>query len=890
MRMGQLSIGTRRPIYSARRHEGNRMQVLKASRKSAVRAALFAAAWTAGATLLVEAPWIATAAAQTTVTTFNPPAPSDGAPSTDASTAPATTPSQGAVPSTDAASSTAAAPGASTTSASSAAPVPRDANGNPLITLNFHDAPIDTVLDHLSQVAGFVIVKEPTVDGRITVLSKQPITPDQAVQLLDSVLKTQGFTAIEMDDRILKITTIDAAKRQDVPVRFGEDPDQIAESDELITQVIPVKSVDAVKLKTDLQNLVSPNADVTANAGSNSIIITDTSADVRRVVEIISNLDKRQSLENSIIVVQLKYADATNAATLINSIFNPQQSQQDQNGPAQLFRAIARARGGGGGGGFGGGGFGGGGPGGGPGGGGPGGAAGGDDSASSNQTKIVAAADERTNSVVVSGPADTLHVVSSVLEQLDNNPAQDSTFFIYKVKNGNAADMQATLMSLFSGNPTNQTSSTANRSSTASGTGNRISGSGGFGGSGGSSSGGGLGGGSFGSSSSSSSGITRTASGSSSSSAAGSRSGGTGGGQGGGSNSSTLQSAASELIGQVYVVADVDTNSLLVATAVKYQQQVMDIIQQLDRPVPQVLIKCLIAEVTHTNTDDLGVDFSALNLRASGKGQEVINTLGAAAGAAGTPGGFAVDILEDNFTAVLQALAQVNKLDVLSRPYILTSDNQEADITVGDEVPFITETRFDINNNPVNTIQYEDIGIILDVTPHINPDGLVVMDISPQISSQTGQTVPISSDTNAPVFELRSADSRVAIRDGQTVVIGGLMQDQKTQNINKVPILGDIPYLGALFSYNTTTKSKTELLIFLTPHVAMAPDALKPMSQDELNSLKLTPNAVEPGTFQEQMKGMDTGSDTTRPSLIVPGAKPSNPNNAPEPVLPGDNH
>jgi general secretion pathway protein D len=324
-------------------------------------------------------------------------------------------------------------------------------------------------------------------------------------------------------------------------------------------------------------------------------------------------------------------------------------------------------------------------------------------------------------------------------------------------------------------------------------------------------------------------------------------------------------------------VADQDTNSLLVATATKYEQQVRTVIDELDRRVPQVLIKVLIAEVDHDNTLDFGTDFSILNLRPSGNGQKLGSTLGAAAAAASstTPPGMVVSILEDNLTATLQALAQENKLDVLSRPYILTSDNQEADITVGSEIPFVTNTYVDTNGGVHNSTEYQDIGIILEVTPHINPEGLVTMLVSPQVSELTSQTVTISQGVSLPVIELRSADSYLTVRDGQTVVIGGLMQDQLTQSVSKIPLLGDIPLIGKLFfSYTNDSKTKTELLIFLTPHVAMQPDLLKPMSDSEVKGLRLVPSAVAPGVFQEHMEGMQRGGASTQPqSIYVPQGK-----------------
>lgn len=749
------------------------------------------------------------------------------------------------------------------------------------ITFNFRDASIDAVLDYLSQTAGFTVIKLQPATGHVTMFTRTPITPEEAVIYLNSALKSNGFTAIQMG-KVLEIDSLDHAKHSNIPVRFGDDPSKIEQTDELITQIIPVRSVDAVKLKTDIQPLVNAEADLTANAASNSLIITDTSSNVRRVVEIVSSLDKREAAASDIRVRQLKYADATAAAKLITDIFNPQ-ADQTQNGqfPGFPFLRFGVGGGGGGGGGRGGGGAGRGGFGGGPGGfGGPGGAAAAAGEESGDTGHVVASADTRTNTVVVSGPPDTLAVIDAMLTQLDANPAAEEDFFIYAVKNGQAVDMASTLNGLFSG--TTASSTTANRTQFASGTGNPISGSGsfgssggfgggggggGFGGGGGGGFGGGGGGGGFGANSSrSNNGTTAGAStGLTNRNAAAATPGAVG---------ASGLSGVAELVGQVYVVADQDTNSLLVATATKYEKQVKGVIDQLDRRVPQVLIKVLIAEVTHDNSLDFGTDFSVLNIRPSGFGSKLGSTLGAAAAAASssTPAGMVATLLESNVSITLQALAQQNKLDVLSRPYILTSDNQEADITVGSEVPFVTSTYVDENGGVHNNAQYQNIGIILNVTPHINPEGLVTLLVSPQVTALTSQTVTIQAGVSLPVFDVRSADSYLTVRDGQTVVIGGMMQDQKTASVSKIPLLGDIPLLGKLlFSYTSTDKTKTELLIFLTPHVAMEPDRLKSMSNDEMHGLRLTPNAVEPGVFQEHLRGMQRGSGpASQPSIYIP--------------------
>lgn len=724
------------------------------------------------------------------------------------------------------------------------------------IAFNFKDASIDTILDYLSQTAGFIVIKSATVSGRVSVESKEPVTPDEAVTLLQSVLKTNGFTIIQLG-RVLKVLTFADAKKQNIPVILGEDPTLVPITDQVVTWVIPVKSVDALKLKTDLQPLIGPDADISANGGSNSIIMTDTSANIHRIVQIVADLDQKTANESTIIVKQLMHADAAAAAKLVTDLFKVDTQTQNQGGafnPATFFRF----RGGGGGGGRfgGGGGF-------------PGGGGAAAQQEEGNLGKVLASSDQRTNTVVVSGPPDTLKVINDMLDKIDQ-PASEQTFFIYAVKNGTAVDIANTLNAMFTG--TGSTSSggaanTSNRlSSGSSGSGGR-SGSGGFGGGGG---GGGAGGSSgFGGGSA----INRN-------SVIGGTSGGAGGGGGLASiTKSSTGGAASplaDLIGQVYVVADQDTNSLLIASATKYEKEVRDALEKLDRPVPQVLIKVLIAEVTHDNSLDVGADYSILNLNSRTGGKAGV-TIGSNFGNATAGNGLTVSLVEDNLTATLHALATAGKVDVLSRPYILTSDNQAAEIVIGSEVPIISNSQLTTLGQQINTVEYRDIGIILDVTPHINPDGLVICDVSPEVSATTDQSVPIASNVNAPVFSLRSANTRVGIKDGTTIVIGGLMQDQKTSTISKIPILGDIPLIGPVFARTVVSKTKTELLFFITPHVAQSPDLLQSMSQDEMKGTKLTPRAVRPGVYGEQMRGMQLGGSTTQPvPLLSPaGAGPA---------------
>jgi type II secretory pathway component GspD/PulD (secretin) len=157
------------------------------------------------------------------------------------------------------------------------------------------------------------------------------------------------------------------------------------------------------------------------------------------------------------------------------------------------------------------------------------------------------------------------------------------------------------------------------------------------------------------------------------------------------------------------------------------------------------------------------------------------------------------------------------------------------------------------------------------------------MDVAPEISALSSQSVQTAPGVNSPIIELRSANSRVGVKDGNTVVIGGLMQDQKTSTLQKVPFLGDIPVLGVLFQNNHVDRTKTELLIFITPHVAAQADMLRPMSQDEMKGLRVTPGAVEPGTFDDHIRGLQRGG-APGGGVLMPPIIPSTPAVVPHPA------
>jgi general secretion pathway protein D len=754
-------------------------------------------------------------------------------PSTQPATAPTTAPLEPTAP-----SGPSAIPLAGLGSTIATQPTTRPLLSECRLQLNFRDASLRVVLEYLSEAAGLIVLEEDKVDGRITVISRQGCDLDEAVGLIDTVLKQKGYAAVRTG-RLLRIVTLEKAKRDLIPIRSGADPEKIQPSDRTITQIIPIRYADAAKLKTDLASLIPSSADVTANASSNTLIVTSTEATIRRLAEIIRAIDVHMSEVSQVKVYQLKYANAASAARLITEIFRDDQAASGANAQNALRGGRAFVFGGAGGG--------------------PGGftrAGGANDSSSSTDEnrrtpKVTASYDDRTNTLVVSASPEVLKVIDGVVRDLDANPAETQAVFVYRLRNGQAKNLESVLNGLFGA-----TTSTVSRTTATGGTTGRTNT--GFGTTSGNTgrTGGGTSGSAFGRGSTGSGGTFGSAGTTGRTGATGAaytgRTGSTAAGRTG------SNAAASDLAGQVYVVADEDTNSLLVTTASKNFDRVKAIISDLDRAVPQVLIKVLIAEVTHDNSVDLGVEFSGMNIRPSGLGWKAGTDFNVRA----QQSGFIFHIDEANVTAAVQALATKATLDVLSRPYILTADNQQAVITVGQEVPFITRSQITESGQTINTIEYDDIGIILTVTPHINPQGLVTMDVAPEISTLTGETVDISETVKAPVFAKRSAQSRVAVLDGQTIVIGGLMEDRATTGISKVPILGDIPLVGLLFQRSHTKKSKTELLIFLTPHVAEQPAFLQEMAEDEVSGVKIAPDAVEKGALREHLRGMQRGAAT----------------------------
>jgi general secretion pathway protein D len=284
------------------------------------------------------------------------------------------------------------------------------------------------------------------------------------------------------------------------------------------------------------------------------------------------------------------------------------------------------------------------------------------------------------------------------------------------------------------------------------------------------------------------------------------------------------------------------------------------VVSNLNRPAPQVLIKVVFLEVTYRKGLDIGIEGNYshnFDTNTTGLVNQVFGLANEGANPV-PPGAGIYQVLGSDFQATLRAIAQSGKTEVLSRPSVLARNNQQATITVGQQVPLITNVRYDNYGNQINAVTYTDVGIILTVTPFITENGMVEMIVNPVISSLSDQTVTIAAGVGAPVINSRSADTVVVTPDGQTVVIGGLMQNTKTKTQNKIPLLGDIPVLGNAFKRTINADTKTELMIFLTPYVVNQPTQLASMADAERAGARLVPKS-----FSEQE--LDRFLDRTSP-------------------------
>lgn len=330
-------------------------------------------------------------------------------------------------------------------------PAQADANAvaNPNdLTLHFNNAPLDMVLNYLSDAADFVIIQDTRVTGTVTVNGKH-LTRDEAVNLLNAVLNRNGYAAIR-DGRTLTVVDKNDAKTREIPVKSGNIPGDIPKNAEIVTQIIPIRFVEARQLVSDLSSFVSPQATVVANEAGNSIVVTDTQANIHHLAEIIKAVDDSAEAETEVRVFRLEHANPNDVATELTSVFPSSTSGNSSQSPIRF--------------------------GGGPGGGGPGGffrqmmanAASGSSSSSDRikkATQVNAVADARTSSVIVTAPKDLMSEIASMMKELDVSSVRDQDVYVFQMKNGDSQAAALVLQNMFQSTSSRSTTSGSSQTS-----------------------------------------------------------------------------------------------------------------------------------------------------------------------------------------------------------------------------------------------------------------------------------------------------------------------------------------------------------------------------------------------------------------------------------------
>lgn len=335
------------------------------------------------------------------------------------------------------------------------------------IRFNFRGAPLEQVLNYLSEAAGLIIVLDTPVEGTVDMWSNQPVSKTEAISLLNHALNKNGYSA-KLQGRNLIVSSKEALRREGIPVRTGNNPADIPQTADMVMQIIPLRNIGAAQAAEDIADLIPESASLTANADSNSLVVTDTQINVRHIVEIVAQLDGSISSDSAMRVFRLRNADPFETADLITQLYgntsttNARGGAQSSDPRSAILSQIIASRSGGGGTGGGRGGFTGGG--GGRSGftGGGGGQRGGGANTSSTRAvvPVSAIADQRTSTVIVTASRESLVEIGSLIEQLDRSDAHKQQVFVYTLANANVQQIETVLKSIYQSSNNNNTTST----------------------------------------------------------------------------------------------------------------------------------------------------------------------------------------------------------------------------------------------------------------------------------------------------------------------------------------------------------------------------------------------------------------------------------------------
>ena len=655
------------------------------------------------------------------------------------------------------------------------------------VTLNFANAEIEAVARTMATITGRNVVVDPRVKGQLTLITERAVTPAAAFQQFLAALRLQGFTVVESAG-LYKVVPEADAKLQGGSVSVVQgNAGSAPGGGQIVTQIFKLNFENAANLVPVLRPLISPNNTINVNPGNNSLVITDYADNLQRLARIVAAMDVSNA--SDVEVIPLKNAVAADLAPLVARLID---------GGSAAAPAAAQGQ-------------------------------------SDTSFKTTLIAEPRSNAIIVraANPARVAQV-RALVDKLDQPPVPGSSaasgnIHVVYLKNADATKLATTLR--------------AAMSATGGGSGAAAAGTSGSGG--------------LATSAASSS----TASASNSSNSAGlGGSGGLGMGAGGGSSSANSNQPSTG--GQIQ--ADPTTNSLIITAPEPQYRQLRAVIDKLDGRRAQVLVESLIVEVTASKLAEFGIQWQSV---LGSKGDGVVGAIGTnSAVSGGNILSLAAGIASGSTSALdsvgrglnialaprvngqyyLGALANFlqnsGDANVLSTPNLMTLDNEEAKIVIGNNVPFVTGSYANTtgNNtvNPFSTVERKDVGLMLRVRPQINENGTVKLAIYQEVSKIDGDTL---KDVNGPTTSKRSIESNVLVEDGSIIVLGGLLEDSYQQAEDKVPLMGDIPVLGNLFRSENRSRKKTNLMVFLRPVVvrdAAASDALMLDRYDAIRALQ----------------------------------------------------
>jgi len=635
-------------------------------------------------------------------------------------------------------------------------------NGATTVEFNFPQG-IDLMqlIKMMAQATGRNFILGNEIKGSVTVISHKPLTVPEAYEAFLSILEVSGYTTVAVGKNLKIVSTSGASNS---PLRVGYDG-AVPSTDNFITQIIQLENVSVSDISPIVKDLSGKSAKIITYAPTNTLIITDAGVNIKRVYDIISKMDVAAP-KSQMRIIPLQHATASDVQQIINELYGDDGAKSSKSSSSSSKSRKSRR------------------------------------SKSKKTTASSASAtnvgseekyiekiisDERTNSLIVMANENALETITNLIKDLDVDvdPASRAQIHVVYLEHAKAEDIAQVLSNL--SNNTNSGSKTSrntrntrnNRTATTKNNAKKD-------------------------------------------------------------NDTSDSSVVAAFDSGIRITHDENTNSLVIIATPDQIQYVKQVIEKLDIRRKQVFVEAVILELASDETFDFGLGAhvgkpnddgslsifsSQLNGSSFGLSADLLS--GMAMGVFGEPvsvnisdglGGTSA-LAVPAFGIALNALQSNSSVNILSTPNILTLDNEEAAIIVGRNIPFPVSTGRDNNNNPIVSYQREDVAITLKVTPQINESNYVTLTVFQEVQEVEEDSQGLDVSTAGFITSKRSADTTVLVKDNQTVVIGGLIGTTETSVATKVPILGDIPIVGKLFRGRRTSARKSNMLIFLTPHV-----------------------------------------------------------------------